>query len=97
MIKRSLPTTFHLKRGDELLAVLEACRLSGEMFWQICTFVSKGDTAAIEAAIHADNAEELFEMGLRLVDPLDNTDIEYFSLFLEGGQVWVRYADPRDL
>jgi hypothetical protein len=32
------PTTFHLKQNNNLLAVLDGCEPSWEMFWQVCDF-----------------------------------------------------------
>ena len=102
-----LPTLFHLKQKGKLLAVLDLCRAGDEMFWVKCRFEPTEAFSPFrplfEQASGAD--DELFnqiydqfrEAGMLLVDVADQVEIIYFVLHIDGDQVDLRYADPRDL
>jgi hypothetical protein len=100
-----LPSLFHVKKHDELLAILEGCRPSGEMFWVTCDFKPTAlfaeveplyrrlsETEDMEEIERIDN--ELLALGLRLIDVKNNIEIKYFTFFIEGETVTLRYAEP---
>lgn len=100
-----LPPVFHLKKDGELLAILEACKPSGEMFWAICDFKptllfaeveplyrALGETEDTDEIMRID--DQLLEMGLLLIDVKNNVEIKYFSFFINGDTVTLRYAEP---
>jgi hypothetical protein len=100
-----LPSLFHLKKNGELLAILEACHPSGEMFWVTCGFKPTALFAEVEPLFTAlreteDMEEierienELLALGLRLIDVKNNVEIKYFIFFVEGETVTLRYAEP---
>jgi hypothetical protein len=96
---------FHLKKNGELLAILEACRPSGEMFWATCDFKPTALFAEVEhlywALAETEDEEEitridneLLRMGLLLIDVKNNIEIKYFFFHIEGDTVTLRYAAP---
>lgn len=105
MTYSQLHPVFHLKKNGELLAVLEACRPSDEMFWVVCDFRPTAlfeEVAPLYRALSAtDDMEEiiridkeLLEMGLVLIDVRNDIEIKYFSFFIDGDTVTLRYAEP---
>ncbi|MEL6406057.1 MAG: hypothetical protein AAFV98_22470 [Chloroflexota bacterium] len=94
---------FHLKRGDDILAVLEACE-PDEMFWLLCSFqptdlfaeVASLFQQASDAGEDIDTFEVAYEkirdMGVQLVSAVNNENYEFFVLHIEGDDVLVRYA-----
>jgi hypothetical protein len=100
---QSLPTTFHLIRQDELLAVLDACRPAEEMFWLVCMFQPKEAFALVESLFHKasqtdddDLFNEIYEqlqaMGVELINVRDDEAIKDFVLHIDGDTVTLRYA-----
>jgi hypothetical protein len=100
-----LPSVFHLKKNGELLAILEACGPSSEMFWVSCNFQPTALFAEVEHLYRARREtedmeeitridDELLEMGLLLINVRDNIEIKYFTFFIEGDTVILRYAEP---
>ena len=105
MSKHTLPKLFHLKRNDEILAVLESCGPSGEMFWLTCNFrptVSFVQVVSLfrEAGKTKDMVyfdqiyDKLLEMGVVLVDVENDIVIKYFYIHIDGNNVNLRYAEP---
>lgn len=99
------PITLHLTQGDEVLAVLELCRPSGEMFWATCAFKPNAGFARVEHIIRqasnilddddVDQFEALYaqlgDMGVRLVNVETGEIFEYFIIHLNGDRAEVRY------
>lgn len=99
-----LPSTFHIKQSDTLLAILTVCKPSGEMFWLTCHFEPTDAFAAVkplydklaqikdmEEIIRIDNL--LLEQGIVLLDVATGKTTPYFSMFVDGNRVTLRYAD----
>jgi hypothetical protein len=105
MSESTLPTVFHLKRNGELLAILESCGPSGEMFWLSCQFRPTPLFADVEPlyrqASESEDIEEinriddeLLELGVVLIDVENDFEIRYFYLIIHGNTVTLRYAEP---
>ncbi len=105
MNRSTLPKLFHLKRNDELLAVLESCGPSGEMFWLTCAFKPTDLFAEVEALFREASETEdmevyeryydkLIEMGVLLLDVENNIEIKYFMIHIDEDTVDLRYAAP---
>ena len=105
MNRPTLPKLFHLKRSDELLAVLESCGPSGEMFWLMCIFKPTDLFTEVEDLFHeASDTEDmeqfdaiydkLISQGVRLHDVENNIEIKYFTIHIDGERVDLRYAEP---
>lgn len=101
----NLPKTFHLQRHDELLAILESCQPSGEMFWLICDFkpekafqqfepLFREASASENMQVFERNYDELMEAGVILLDIEKNVEIKYFTLHIDEDEVTLRYAEP---
>lgn len=98
-----LSNTFHLKQNGKLLAVLDSCEPSGEMFWQLCNFKPTAAFTEYEALFYeASNTEDyevlehiyqhLQELDIVLIDVDADTEITYFILHINGDKVYLRYA-----
>lgn len=105
MSRPTLPKLFHLKRNSELLAVLESCGPSWEMFWLTCTFKPTDLFKEVEALfLEASETEDmdlfytcydrLIEQGVRLLDVENDIEIKYFTMHIDGDRVDLRYAEP---
>lgn len=97
-----LPTTFHIKRGDQLLAVLDLCQNS-EMFWQTCRFTPTEAFEEVRPFFEAfsnsqDDAElyqaldHLGQLGLMLVDVESGYTTPDFFAHIHGNQCELRFA-----
>lgn len=98
---------FHIRKHGELLAIIDACRPSVEMFWLTCHLhpmpsfdeveplyrrLSEADVDMKETT-HIDEA--LIAMGVVLVDVEADIEIKYFSFFYQpDGTITLRYAEP---
>lgn len=98
---KTLPKLFHLKRHDELLAILESCGPSGEMFWITCTFKPTELFSEVETLLRDANTgedmeqrdsshEKLIQQGVRLLDVENNVEITYFFMHVRGDSVEIR-------
>lgn len=97
---------FHIKKQGELLAVIKACRPSGEMFWLACELEPLPAFAEVEPLYRrlseqiemdetTDIDEQLLDMGVVLIDLEQNIEIKYFSFFFQpDGTITLRYAEP---
>lgn len=75
-------------KEDKLLAILETCRASHEMFWVMCfsevepLYRAYSETREIDELNRIE--DELLKLGLLLIDVKNNIEIKYFTLFVEG-------------
>jgi|GEM_PF-2792194 len=88
-----LPTIFHLKRNDELLAIFEACKPSEEMFWLTCNFELLEGFSEVEPLFHEDKIQQLQDSGVFLLDVEKNINIIHFVIHFDKDQVFLRYAE----
>ena len=95
------PKTFHLKRGDQLLAILKSCK-SKEMFWAVCEIERVNESFAeieeiIRAATEALDANDidryesyygqLDDMEVKLFDQEDDVEAKYFIMHFSGDDI----------
>lgn len=97
---------FHVKRRGVLLAVIDSCRPSREMFWLACRFSPTPAFAEIEPLYRRLGEDidleetnlidrQLIDMGVVLVDVEADLEIKYFSFFFQpDGTITLRYAEP---
>ncbi|MBN1564713.1 MAG: hypothetical protein JXA10_12780 [Anaerolineae bacterium] len=100
---------FLLKRGETVLAVLDQCCPSDEMFWLKCEFQPTPAFAEVAAFYEeirtidgdVDRIMEIYDQlsdtGVRLVRLPSGTVIEDFFFILQDETVFIRYVDPADL
>jgi hypothetical protein len=105
MSRPTLPKLFHLKRREELLAVLESCGPGGEMFWLTCAFkptdlfkevesLFREATDTEDMDVWEENYDKLISQGVRLHDMENMIEIKYFTIHIDGDRVDLRYAEP---
>lgn len=103
----ALPTTFHLKQADTIIATLSNCAPSQrEMFWLTGDLQRFDGFAPVEALIQQasstvdDDEMETFDaiyaqihqMGVQLVDAETGEPFEMFIIHIDGDHAELRYA-----
>jgi hypothetical protein len=92
-----------LKRGDELLGIL--CSYGNDFPWIKCNFERAGSFGEVKSLfeeelrlLDADDMEaweicyeQIYALGLRLVDEEDMKEIGEFLLHIRGDKAWFRF------
>jgi uroporphyrinogen-III decarboxylase len=105
---KNLPTTFHLKRGDTLLAILENCEPE-EMFWLGCEFTPTEafeevkpffETAKAAFEVNDWNAfdaayREMRALGVELMGVDEAVEVRRFTLWIQDNHASLRFSEKK--
>lgn len=97
------PTEFHLKKDDDVLAVLKYLGYGHEVFWYACDFTPTAAFDSMRAqfgmteqgsasSISVPDYDHLRELGIALVDVANDARYDYFLIEIHGNRADVRFA-----